>query len=84
MFLLSWYVVEILVRGLVVMQFVQKVCRMIRALSPSATKQASQLLAEKGFVHLRQVLAQDLVTRLKSRFPPLFRGEFDTGVYPDE
>lgn len=56
----------------------------IRVLSASAAAQARQTLTEKGFVHLREVLAPAVLNSLKNRFEPLFRGEFDTGVYPDE
>ncbi len=37
-----------------------------------------------GFVVIEKLLADDLIERLKGRFEPLFRGEFDTGVFPDE
>lgn len=39
---------------------------------------------ERGFVVKPQVLGKGFVEELRARFPLLFRGEFDTGVYPDE
>ena len=41
-------------------------------------------LAERGYVKGLQVLDQETVAGLRERLPLLFRGEFDTGVYPDE
>ena len=37
-----------------------------------------------GFLILEQFLNPDTVTRLQARFEPLFKGEFETGLYPDE
>jgi ectoine hydroxylase-related dioxygenase (phytanoyl-CoA dioxygenase family) len=37
-----------------------------------------------GFVHLPGLLDAEAVERLRGRFEPLFKGEFDTGVWPDE
>ena len=39
---------------------------------------------EDGFLILDQFLAPDLVEDARARFEPLFRGEFETGLYPDE
>ncbi|CAM9554285.1 unnamed protein product [Ectocarpus sp. 6 AP-2014] len=47
---------------------------------------ASQSLAERGHAYVKGLRVLDDVTiaRLRARLPLLFRGEFDTGVYPDE
>ncbi|MEG3437754.1 phytanoyl-CoA dioxygenase family protein [Pannus brasiliensis CCIBt3594] len=37
-----------------------------------------------GFLVLERFLDRELVERLAGRFDPLFSGEFDTGIYPDE
>jgi ectoine hydroxylase-related dioxygenase (phytanoyl-CoA dioxygenase family) len=37
-----------------------------------------------GFVVVERMLAADRVAALRERFPLLFAGRFDTGVYPDE
>lgn len=37
-----------------------------------------------GFLILQQFLSSDDVERARARFEPLFRGEFETGLYPDE
>ncbi len=37
-----------------------------------------------GFVIVPDFLTSGMVNDLRSRFEPLFRGEFDTGLYPDE
>jgi len=37
-----------------------------------------------GFTVVERLLPLDLVARLRDRFEPLFRGEFETGVFPDE
>jgi ectoine hydroxylase-related dioxygenase (phytanoyl-CoA dioxygenase family) len=37
-----------------------------------------------GFVILERFLSADEVARAAARFEPLFRGEFETGLYPDE
>ena len=39
---------------------------------------------EDGFLILDRFLAADLVEAARARFAPLFRGEFETGLYPDE
>lgn len=41
-------------------------------------------LAERGYVKGQQVLDEATVAGVRARLPLLFRGEFDTGVYPDE
>jgi ectoine hydroxylase-related dioxygenase (phytanoyl-CoA dioxygenase family) len=37
-----------------------------------------------GFVVVESILSQDRIAALRERFPLLFAGRFDTGVYPDE
>ncbi len=37
-----------------------------------------------GFVVFERVLSEERVAALRERFPKLFAGTFDTGVYPDE
>ena len=39
---------------------------------------------EDGFLILDRFLAADLVDAARARFEPLFRGEFATGLHPDE
>jgi len=39
---------------------------------------------QDGFVILENLLDDELVNRLVDRVEPLFSGEFETGVYPDE
>lgn len=41
-------------------------------------------LADRGYVRGLRVLDEATVGGLRARLPLLFRGEFDTGVYPDE
>lgn len=41
-------------------------------------------LAERGYVKGTRILDDVTVESLRSRLPLLFRGEFETGVYPDE
>ena len=45
--------------------------------------QIEQFRAE-GFLVLRELLSPRDVQRARARFEPLFRGEFETGLYPDE
>ena len=37
-----------------------------------------------GFVRVDGVLGQDVVEALKARYDRLFRGDFETGIFPDE
>lgn len=37
-----------------------------------------------GFVIVERVLDEDRIAALRERFPKLFAGQFETGVYPDE
>jgi hypothetical protein len=42
------------------------------------------LLKKHGYAYLPQLLPMAMVEQLRERFAKLFRGEFETGVYPDE
>ncbi len=48
------------------------------------TPQRMQTFATDGFVVIERLLPEDLVARVRGRFAPLFAGEFETGVWPDE
>ena len=37
-----------------------------------------------GFLIVDRLIRPEAAARLASRFEPLFRGEFETGLYPDE
>ena len=37
-----------------------------------------------GFLIIERFLSEDRIAALRDRFPNLFAGKFDTGVYPDE
>lgn len=54
----------------------------------AATDDDKRRLAEHGYVSFSKtpfgVLDHSTVEKLRARLPLLFRGEFDTGVYPDE
>src|SRR5271165_7676917 len=50
---------------------------------PITPSQVEQFRAD-GFLILQQFLSADDVERARARFEPLFRGEFETGLYPDE
>eukprot|EP01087_Luapelamoeba_hula_P006173 TRINITY_DN1627_c0_g2_i2.p1 TRINITY_DN1627_c0_g2~~TRINITY_DN1627_c0_g2_i2.p1 ORF type:complete len:340 (+),score=44.16 TRINITY_DN1627_c0_g2_i2:14-1033(+) len=39
---------------------------------------------ERGFVVIPQLIDSHLAVTLRDSFPKLFRGEFNTGIYPDE
>lgn len=43
-----------------------------------------QRFRRDGFLIVERVLSEDRVARLRERFPKIFAGKFDTGVYPDE
>lgn len=40
--------------------------------------------ARDGFVVIEKLLSEDLTRAVRDRFAPLFAGEFETGVWPDE
>lgn len=48
------------------------------------TPQRIETFARDGFVVIERFLPEALVTRVRDRFAPLFAGEFETGVWPDE
>lgn len=51
----------------------------------SAASEACKVkLADRGYVKGLRVLDEATIAGLRARLPLLFRGEFDTGVYPDE
>jgi phytanoyl-CoA hydroxylase len=39
---------------------------------------------QQGFLIVERILDRDQIGALRDRFPRLFAGQFDTGVYPDE
>lgn len=39
---------------------------------------------DDGFIVIERAIGVDVALSLANRFDPLFRGEFDTGIYPDE
>ncbi len=43
-----------------------------------------QRFRRDGFLVIERLIEPDAATRLAARFEPLFRGEFETGLYPDE
>jgi len=46
-------------------------------------KQVAQF-KEEGYLIVPKFIEPEVAIRLRDRFPHLFRGEFDTGIYPDE
>ena len=52
---------------------------------PAAPSPAQRsLFQEQGFLVVESVLPPARIAALRDRFDPLFRGEFETGSYPDE
>ncbi|MEM9265248.1 MAG: phytanoyl-CoA dioxygenase family protein [Cyanobacteria bacterium P01_F01_bin.13] len=51
--------------------------------APLSAEQIEQFHCD-GFLVVENLLDSDWVDRLVERFDPLFAGEFETGVYPDE
>src|ERR1051326_7357956 len=43
-----------------------------------------ELFQRQGFLVIERYLSTERIETLRSSFPRLFAGEFDTGVYPDE
>ncbi|THD02090.1 phytanoyl-CoA dioxygenase family protein [Panacagrimonas perspica] len=43
-----------------------------------------QRFRRDGFLIVERVLSEDRIALLRDRFPKIFAGQFDTGVYPDE
>jgi ectoine hydroxylase-related dioxygenase (phytanoyl-CoA dioxygenase family) len=54
-----------------------------KAMLEITPSQVEQFHAE-GFLVLRDLISSEDVQRARTRFEPLFRGEFETGLYPDE
>lgn len=55
--------------------------------SISSLAEVTQTVAafqKAGVLIVRDVLGTEDVSRLRDRFEPLFKGEFETGLYPDE
>jgi phytanoyl-CoA hydroxylase len=52
--------------------------------SPPLTQEQINRFHEDGFLIVENLLDQELVDRLVERVEPLFAGEFETGVFPDE
>ena len=50
----------------------------------SLTSDQLDTFARDGFVIVRNVLDDDTIAAARGRFAPLFAGEFDTGIEPDE
>ncbi|MCU0536070.1 MAG: hypothetical protein MUD14_19450, partial [Hydrococcus sp. Prado102] len=48
------------------------------------TEAQIQQFQEDGFLILENFLPLDLTQRIVERINPLFHGEFETGLYPDE
>jgi ectoine hydroxylase-related dioxygenase (phytanoyl-CoA dioxygenase family) len=48
------------------------------------TQQQIEQFGSDGFLILERFLAPDEVEAARARFEPLFRGSFETGLYPDE
>ncbi|MGF1480132.1 MAG: phytanoyl-CoA dioxygenase family protein [Cyanophyceae cyanobacterium] len=48
------------------------------------TEQQISQFRHDGFLILENLIPQELVTRLVERIEPLFSGDFETGIYPDE
>jgi phytanoyl-CoA hydroxylase len=48
------------------------------------TETQLQQFQEDGFLILEDFLPGDLTQKLLDRFDPMFAGEFETGIYPDE
>ena len=48
------------------------------------TDEQRRRFAEDGFLVLDRFVEPEQVARVVARFEPLFRGQFETGLYPDE
>src|SRR5690349_8773192 len=48
------------------------------------TDEQRRRFAEDGFLILDRFVEPEQVARVVERFEPLFRGQFETGLYPDE
>ena len=52
----------------------------LAAISPAEIERFN----EDGFLVFERVLSEDRIEALRARFPELFAGLFDTGIYPDD
>src|SRR5215475_10136937 len=50
----------------------------------SLTEEQKRRFEADGFLILERFIDSAAVERLRARFEPLFKGEFETGLYPDE
>ena len=50
----------------------------------SLSEEQCASFAEDGFVVVPSIIPPAAAARLRERFEPLFRGEFETGLMPDE
>jgi len=48
------------------------------------TEENKRRFEADGFLILDRFIDAATVERLRARFEPLFKGEFETGLYPDE
>jgi ectoine hydroxylase-related dioxygenase (phytanoyl-CoA dioxygenase family) len=48
------------------------------------TEEHKRRFEADGFLILEKFIDSETVERLRARFEPLFKGEFETGLYPDE
>jgi hypothetical protein len=53
-------------------------------MAPLLTEEHKRRFEADGFLILDRFLDAGTVERLRARFEPLFKGEFETGLYPDE
>lgn len=51
---------------------------------PDFTPEQIEQFHSDGFVIVPKLIEDEIIEKLKSRISPLFHGEFETGVYPDE
>ena len=53
-------------------------------MAPLLTEDHKRRFEADGFLILDKFLDAETVERLRARIEPLFKGEFETGLYPDE
>lgn len=54
------------------------------AIAFEPTDEQKRRFAEDGFLIVEKLIEPEAVAALRARFAPLFRGEFETGLMPDE
>merc|ERR1712216_378796 len=60
-------------------------CTTYRYQSSNAMSAADkEYFAENGYLLVQNLISKDQVEELRSRWEPLFDGDFPTGLYPDE